>query len=287
MPDTLIWAHSALRPVFTKLPSSVQAGARSLYRWLLSQRYGQDGLAIAVQNERSWRLDPLVALRGEVAELETIQAFRRVVQPGMDVIDVGANVGQMTLELAHLVGDQGRVVAVEPGPGNLRLLERHVQGNGMGDRVLMEAAACTDQPDQTITLNILGSDTDDIGSGFSVVDAAKLPNPHQLPTHAYPVSTTTVDALVARYALTPGFLKIDVEGAELQVLQGAQQTLKQYRPIVLVGFHPFAFEDAIAAGQALMNLLPGYSLATLAGETVAYPQTLAEYLAQPLPDLKP
>jgi FkbM family methyltransferase len=284
MPDLLIRAHTALRPLFNGLPPQVKQTARSLYRWLLTWRYGSDGLAIAIQNERTWRLHPQIALRGAVAELDTIQAFRRVVRPGMDVIDVGANVGQMTLELAQLVGDAGRVVAVEPGPGNLRLLERHVQGNGVGDRVVIEPVACTDQPDQTITLTILGQDPDDIGSGFSVVEAARLPNPQQLQAHAYPVPTTTVDALVARHALKPSLLKIDVEGAELQVLQGAQHTVTQYRPIVLIGFHPFAFEDAIAAGQAVMDLLPGYGLTTLAGEPVPYPQDLAEYLAQPLPD---
>jgi hypothetical protein len=50
-------------------------------------------------------------------------------------------------------------------------------------------------------------------------------------------------------------IKIDVEGAELLVLEGALNTLGQQRPQVRVGFHPFAFEDAAAASRKAFELL--------------------------------
>jgi hypothetical protein len=75
-------------------------------------------------------------------------------------------------------------------------------------------------------------------------------------------------------------IKIDVEGGELGVLAGAQHTLATARPLVLVGFHPFAFADALAASDELRRVLDqaGYRLAD-APRTG--PFELREYVAVP------
>src|SRR5262245_40918923 len=100
--DILILLKRRLDKIVGRL--GVRPAARSVYRKLLKLRYGENGLATASHNGRTWKLHYEVALRGEYAEFETIEWLREVVKLGDCVIDVGANIGQMTLEAAHLVG---------------------------------------------------------------------------------------------------------------------------------------------------------------------------------------
>ncbi len=131
-------SHQILLPIYRTLRPIVDrcrlnAVARPV--WAALWKRQSTCLVHAEQNGRVWWLDPDVALRGTEEEQETIKWLRSVIEPGMTVVDVGANVGQMTLEMAHLVGPTGRVIAIEPGPGNLAVLRRHVEGNGFAARV--------------------------------------------------------------------------------------------------------------------------------------------------------
>ncbi len=227
--------------------------AQCVFRYLLARRYPAEQLARATQNGREWWLAPEVALRGAMAEFETIEWLREVVRPGMTVFDVGANVGQMTLEMAHLVGPAGRVVAIEPAPGNVRLLKRHVEANGFINRVTIVEAACSDAPGQDMEFVIFGEGAHAVGSGHQLrssrtdqIDAARV---------VVKVKTLTVDSICAELALLPQVIKIDVEGAEAAVLQGARTTLRAAYPVVRFGFHPFAFDNPAKAASAISTFM--------------------------------
>ena len=105
--------------------------------------------------------------RGRYQEYDTILWLRKVMQPGSTVIDVGANVGQMTMEAAHLAGPTGRVIAVEPAPGNLELLTRHVEANGFDDRVCVYPVACGERSG-TEEFFFVGKSRNEIGSGHTL-----------------------------------------------------------------------------------------------------------------------
>jgi len=251
--DLLIRLHRALqRPVDW---IGLRPAAQKVFRHLLNARYGSDQLVRVNQNGRSWRLVPEVALRGEYAEFQTIEWLRRVVKPGGCVIDIGANVGQMTLEAAHLVGPTGRVVAVEPAPGNVKVLRTHVIGNGFEDRVTIIEAACGSRDNQEIVLHILGDAVDSIGSGHS--ERKQL---HEGPSVEFKVPVITLDRIAVDHP--PTVVKIDVEGAELNVLEGAAKALSTYRPVVQIGFHPFAFDDAIGASRQLLDRMESFGYST-------------------------
>jgi FkbM family methyltransferase len=235
----------------------------------------------AAHNGREWWLDPEVALRGEFAEYETIEWLREVVKPGMTVIDVGANVGQMTLEMAHLVGPQGKVFAIEPAPGNLRVLRAHVGRNGFADRVTLIEAACCENDGDSIDLTVFGSATDTVGSGHTIVgESVPTGEAGGFPALSVRVPTVSLDAVCERHAIQPAVIKIDVEGAELSVLKGAREVLSRDRPRIRFGFHPFAFADPAAASSGIRALLAaaGYRLDPAATEPLF---SLAEYEAFP------
>jgi FkbM family methyltransferase len=250
--DFLIRLHRALQKPVDWL--GLRPFAQRVFRRLMHARYGGDRLVRAKQNGRTWFLVSDVALRGEYAEFATVEWLRRVVKPGGCVIDVGANVGQMTLEAAFLVGPTGRVIAIEPAPGNVRVLRRHVIENGFESRVTIIEAACGAKEDDKVVLHILGDTVDSIGSGHTQSKHA-----HESPSIELQVPVVTIDRVATEYP--PTVVKIDVEGAELSVLEGAAEALKKHLPALQIGFHPFAFEDPERASNTLLDRLQrcGYS----------------------------
>jgi FkbM family methyltransferase len=211
-------------------------------------RYGNEGLIKVRRNGRLWKLHSEFALAGEYWEFDTIRWMREVIKPGDCILDIGANVGQMTLEAALLVGPTGKVVAVEPAPGNLRLLHRHLEANKIADRVLVIPKACGASGGEQLELHVLG-DPEAIGSGHNIFRPA-----HAGDWTSVTVESTTVDDLCREHDLSPRLIKIDVEGAELEVLRGCRSVLQSCRPVVQVAFHPFAFEDPVTATREIRDL---------------------------------
>jgi FkbM family methyltransferase len=263
--DPLIHLHRRLQKVVDIF--GVRPLAQKVFRYCYAKSYAGAGLASAVQNGREWLLVPEVALRGESAEFETVEWLRRVVKAGDTVIDVGANVGQMTLEMALLVGPYGKVIAVEPGPGNLQILRRHVDANGFSDRVTVVAAACCETHGGSIEFKFFGTSPNVVGSGHSLVLERAPMSEHETEVVVSKVSSVSLDGLCAGLGIRPSVIKIDVEGAELRVLEGARQTLRSARPALRIGFHPFAFRDLAATGRALISLLQdcGYETGSISG----------------------
>jgi FkbM family methyltransferase len=157
----------------------------------------------------------------ERAEVELARSLARV---ATTAIDVGANVGIFTVPLALAVATRGRVIAVEPSPENVAQLEHNIRLNEL-ENVEVHAIALAAAPGE-VELQ-LGADPA-FHSTSTVVrsrDAAA----------ATLVRADTLDA-VWRDAGSPevSFLKIDTEGAELDVLQGARDLLAAHRmPILL------------------------------------------------------
>jgi FkbM family methyltransferase len=138
-------------------------------------------------------------------------AFRADITPGDVVFDLGANVGAYTVLFAQWTGDSGRVFAFEPAPEPRLALIEMLRANGIGHRVSVLADAVSASSGRA-SFNANGSD-----------GANRL-----LPDHApdsLAVNTTTVDEFCERMNVLPDFIKVDVEGAELDVLRGARRTI--------------------------------------------------------------
>ena len=181
---------------------------------------------------------------------EEYRAFRDAVHPGAVVLDVGANVGSYTLLFAMWAGRAGRVFAFEPAPDAREGLRQHVALNRVADRVEIIAAAAAEHAGSA------RFQVDGASGGNALINAGSPGGP------AIDVETTSLDAFCRMRGLQPDVVKIDVEGAELDVLKGARSVLAQPEMRAFIEFHPTIWAmrgvpaDAIRAELAEQRLVP-------------------------------
>lgn len=161
------------------------------------------------------------------------------VKPNSVVADVGANLGYYTLLMAELVGPGGMVHAFEANPEICKLLEATVKLNGFSSRVTVHNKALVG-PGQPATVSLFVPEAEP-------KNATLVPDDFAWPSG----STVKVDAMqlddIGFERLD--FAKIDVEGAEFDVLSGAQRTLSACRPKVVceVNFdRAYSFDDVVS-----------------------------------------
>ena len=143
----------------------------------------------------------------------------REVKPGGVFYDVGANVGFYTLLASALVGP-GKVFAFEPVPMNIYYLKRHLELNQIKNVELFEAAVS----DRNGALSFLEEETRAMG--------------RLQPGGNCFVQSVTLDALFQKGRITsPDYIKMDIEGAELQALHGASGIFRDFHPILFLATH--------------------------------------------------
>jgi FkbM family methyltransferase len=154
-------------------------------------------------------------------------------RPGDVALDVGGCWGDTALWLAHHVGAEGAVHTFEPTPRNRGLLERNLSLNPeLAERVSVWQDPLGPVAGESVWVH------DGVSAGAQM--QPQLPDdddPHG--REAIELRTETIDALVARRALARvDFLKVDVEGADVGVLEGAVETLREHRPrLALACYH--------------------------------------------------
>jgi FkbM family methyltransferase len=145
----------------------------------------------------------------------------------MDAIDVGANIGLFTVLFSKLLCSYNRVLSIEPNPYAVSLLHKNIAMNGYTDRVIVFEGVVAERSGNVRLHMIPGMPE------YSCIESITHPAMKEKSTQAHAVDATSLDALVNRFNLRPGFIKIDTEGSEYHVLRGAEDTLKKYRPVVL------------------------------------------------------
>jgi FkbM family methyltransferase len=146
---------------------------------------------------------------------------------GMTMIDIGAHMGMYSMIASKLVGERGMVIAVEPSIREFQRLSFHVTLNDLKNVRCFQVAASDTSKEATLKIAWeWNSGHNTFGEFFSpAVDLLREERVH----------TQTVDALVTAQALDRvDLLKIDTEGHELKVLMGAVETLRRFRPYVLI-----------------------------------------------------
>lgn len=153
-------------------------------------------------------------------ELGKQQVLEKFVRPGMTVYDIGANAGFYTLFFSRLVGSGGSVYAFEPLPENTVYILRHIAMNGLENVTLVNTAVSSENGVSPFTIasnNYMGS----LGGTDATLN----------------VPTMTLDELVENGYPVPDLVKMDVEGAEALVLQGAGRVLAEAKTTWFVALH--------------------------------------------------
>ena len=155
----------------------------------------------------------------------------RYIEPGSCVIDIGANVGFFTRGFARATGKDGVVLAFEPQTVPRSILTtasffKRNQNIHILPFALGELAGL-------MTLHIPFKPKGDVG-----INLAHGGNPEEMEQHfklkQETVPVARLDDVLARYDFGPiSMIKIDVEGAELNVLRGAEQTLRTHKPVIV------------------------------------------------------
>jgi FkbM family methyltransferase len=154
--------------------------------------------------------------------------FQSVLGEGFVAVDMGANVGWHTLLMAQCVGPGGRVIAFEPNPSVRDRLRFHVSLNRL-PQVDVYPFAMTDRAER-LPFNAPAVDDPHAGDGCLVSGPAATQD-------AVDVEATSFDALLPTFELDRlDLIKIDVEGFEWPALQGSEQAIVTFRPLVIFEF---------------------------------------------------
>ncbi|HEY0231709.1 MAG TPA: FkbM family methyltransferase, partial [Dokdonella sp.] len=200
-----------------------------------AQVVAMDGYRVYVRASDAHVGLPLLA--GHRYEPHVTAVLRERLRPGDVMLDVGANVGLLTLLGASLVGAQGRVIAVEPVARTRALLARSAQANRF-EQIRIIAAAASDRVGaiELRTHPATSNSARPAAAGERLRDAQG--SGVRVPT------IVLDDALASLERLD--LVKLDIEGMEPLAVRGLQRTLARWRPLLLSEFHPWAIERATA-----------------------------------------
>lgn len=170
---------------------------------------------------------------GRQREAESMARFAELIQPGAQVLDVGGHIGYIALYFAHLAGAEGHVYVFEPGENNLPYLRRNVGACPNVTVVTKGAGSCCER--RTFYTESLSGQNNSFLEQFQVYERNR--------SNAYAaraevreavVDVVTLDAFCREAGVRPDFIKIDVEGFELEVFRGAAELLREARPLLMI-----------------------------------------------------
>ncbi len=175
-------------------------------------------------------------------EDDVVHVIERYLGPGDVFYDVGANVGVFAFLAATIVGEKGVVFAFEPEPNNVLCFRRSLERAPVRNVELRDCALGGE--DGTMVFDRRGGafsgrlveGKNEIGSGGT-----------------RDIQVRSIDSLLAGGMRPPKLIKIDVEGGEGLVLEGAREMLSKYRPPVLCEMHPDNQDGVSRAFSALAD----------------------------------
>ena len=231
-------------------------------------------------------------------EMPVQEVLSQYLKSGSVFYDIGANVGFFTILGAKLVGHEGKVYAFEPESTNIATLRRNIQLNNFAHvSVIEKAVSKTTGVEKLWLTEYSGSHTlapENLQDNTVSVNTSASNVLSQLPKSEIPsflkikecitVDTVSIDSLLQQQEIEPPTLvKIDVEGAEIDVLQGMSQTLEAWKPIVIYEVDDENQEGLLdkrekiehfllSYGYKIESLIPSYrEIAWNVGHAIAIP----------------
>lgn len=180
------------------------------------------------------------------------ETIEHVVRPGMVCLDIGSNLGEIALHMALRASPGGRVYAFEPVPHIFRRLEEHSRANNLAE-VLRPYNMALSNRNGSITLHCADLSADNQGLGSVVTTSADgLDQDIEVPT-------MTLDAFVAQEGVPKvDFMKIDIQGGEIFLLQGGEATLRAFSPDIIMEVSPEDLRSVSKTSRDLIQMVEDY-----------------------------
>lgn len=202
-------------------------------------------------------------------EHEVVNLVKKYIFPDRDIINAGANIGLFTCLTASLINSNQKVLSIEPVPNVFKYLKSNIKRNGHVDKIITYNGIAAEQPG-TFKINFIEGKEE-----YSSIGKIVFPAVSNEKYKIIDVMGETIDRLVDLHNLNPGFLLVDVEGAEHSVLRGAKETLKKYKPIILSELvDDFLVEQKSNSNKVIMLLKDsGYKVTDISNKTISFPYT--------------
>ena len=172
-------------------------------------------------------------------EKDTTDLFKKIIRPGMTVLDIGGHIGYFTRLFSRLTGPTGRVVAFEPDPSNFALLKKNT----------------AHLPNVTL-VNSAVADKKGIVDFYQIEDSTGCHT--TIPTKA-PAKKFSVDAVIIddfSMGFYPDVIKMDIEGGEPRALLGMEKILASEHPLsIVMELNPEALERSGATPEGVITSL--------------------------------
>ena len=211
-----------------------------------------------------WELNPDCLIQRAVYNLSVFERketewLKAQVETDWVFFDVGANFGYYSMLVSAASEGRARVYAFEPLASNCALIERNKSLNDFG-RLRVFKTALSDEEGE-VGFFVPPASCSGVGHIIEGGDAA-----HEGRIETVPA--TTLDSFAARHGVEKlDFLKVDVEGAETRVLRGGRETLKRFRPLIMIEFFPEGLKGLNTSADELLALIHelGYDTFTITG----------------------
>jgi FkbM family methyltransferase len=188
-------------------------------------------------------------------EPELQAALHEFLKPGMTVYDVGANIGYVTLMLAHQTGANGKIFAFEALPVNVERIQKNIALNSLTNVTVVSGAVLDKTGSVTFYVH------DSVGMGKAAGSAGRREEHYKA---EITVPGLSLDEFVYEQSNpAPEAVKMDIEGGEVLALPGMSRILREYHPLMLLELHgpeseKVAWETLTAAGYTLYAMENDY-----------------------------
>lgn len=178
--------------------------------------------------------------------------FSRLLKPGMYFIDIGANFGVYSLFSASILKSDGGVLAIEPSDREYKRLLQQIKLNNFKNIIVLKMALSNQKSIGKLNVASVGYEGHNTLGAFAY-PGVTLDKREQ-------VKLDTLDNVVRKSGFKKvDVIKIDVEGAELKVLQGGKKVIKKYQPVILIEISEKTLEQQKASSKEIIHFFNSLS----------------------------
>lgn len=185
-------------------------------------------------------------------EVENFVFLEESCKEGATILDIGAHIGLYSVIMAKIAGNKGKVFSFEPTPVTREILEKTLKLNKVTSTVTICSQAISDK----VAKSAFYISNDNLADNGNTL--VNYRNDRQI--KAIEVDLTTLDIFKSQHSIKVDFLKIDTEGAELDVLKGAQKTFLEDKPKAILSLHPVPIKERGDSMEAIYDRLISYKL---------------------------